>query len=174
MLPALASCLLATALAATPQDTAPDAYRGQIVVLNYWASWCAPCKREMPLLEAIQREYGPRGIQLIGVSIDEPEDRKDAQAFARRVGVSYPQRFDGTTAEMVERKLGDAVPATVIFDRDGAPVFRLVGEIHAADLRQRLDWLLGGRSEARPDELALPAGISAEHFREHHEAGESE
>jgi len=85
---ALSIVALLTGSSAIPQEAVPEAHRGQVVVLNYWASWCAPCRKEMPLLASIQREYGPRGVQLIGVSIDEPHDRKDAQAFARRVGVN--------------------------------------------------------------------------------------
>jgi thiol-disulfide isomerase/thioredoxin len=168
------SLAVLAAVPAPARQGLPEAPAGRIVLLNYWASWCAPCRKELPLLAAVHRDYGPRGVELVGISIDEPEDRQAAQALARRSGVGYRLRFDGTTAEMVRHRLGDAVPATLILDADGTPAFRLVGELRDEDLRERLEWLLGPRAGPRPGELVLPPGITAEHFREHHEAGESD
>ena len=71
-------------------------------------------------------------------------------------------------------RLGTAVPATAILDGDGALAFRIVGEANDATLRGRLDWLLGDRSSPPPPDLVLPEGITAEHFREHHETGEGD
>jgi hypothetical protein len=75
---------------------------------------------------------------------------------------------------MIGYRLGDAVPVTVLLDRDGTQKFRMVGEIKEAQLRERLDWLLGPRSAAPPEELTLPDGMSVDHFKEDHEEGESE
>jgi len=167
---------LAILLSAGPADvSAPpelSAYAGRIVVLNAWASWCAPCRKEMPLLADLDSEYGPRGVQVVGASIDEPEDEMEARRFAQRAGVRYPLLLGWTTARMTTLLLGDAVPATAIFDRDGRLVFRLIGELRDADLRARLEWLLGDRASECPADVVVPNGITVDHFREHHESGE--
>ena len=71
-------------------DLGLERYRGKILVLNFWATWCAPCRTEIPLLVAVQRDYGPRGVQVVGPSIDEPQDRESAERFARDMRVNYP------------------------------------------------------------------------------------
>jgi thiol-disulfide isomerase/thioredoxin len=174
-----ARVLLAWAvLAALPRaggaaDLSLDPYRGKVLVLNFWASWCAPCRKEMPLLVRMQTEYGPRGVQVLGPSIDEAEDRESAAEFARKVRVNYPVRYGHTTEDMKPLGLATAIPATAIFDRDGRRMFRIIGEVHEEALRPRLEWLLGDRTAAAPPELILPPGVTPEHFALH-EAGVEE
>lgn len=148
--------------------------KGRVVVVNFWAVWCEPCKREMPMLAGLSTEYASRGVTFIGASIDDEEELGKAKAFARKTKVPYPLIFGGTTAQMISYQLGDAVPVTVILDREGTPRFRMVGELNEADLRQRLDWLLDPRGQEPPSELVLPGGMSVEHFKDDHEKGESE
>jgi thiol-disulfide isomerase/thioredoxin len=167
----LASLAAPAAAAGVPGDLQP--YRGKVVVLNFWASWCAPCRAEIPVLVRLQRDYGPRGVQVIGASIDEPESRDAAEAFARRMGVDYPVWHGRSTADMAALRLATSIPATAVFDRDGRLAFRLIGEAREVDLSARLEWLLGPRAGQPPPELLLPAGITPEHFAEH-EAGEEE
>jgi thiol-disulfide isomerase/thioredoxin len=151
-----------------------ERYRGKVVVLNFWATWCAPCRDEIPLLVRIQREYGAKGgVQVIGASIDEPGDRESAEAFVRRMRINYPVWYGRTTEDMKPLRLATAIPATAVFDRDGRPVFRIIGEVKEADLTSRLDWLLAGRTGEAPAELMLPPGVTPEHFAEH-EAGKEE
>lgn len=149
-------------------------FKGRVVVVNFWAVWCEPCKREMPMLARVSREYEARGVTFIGASIDDPEEIDKAKTFARKTQVEYPLVFGATTAQMIAYRLGDAVPVTVLIDRDGTEKFRMVGEIKEAQLRERLDWLLGARSAEAPLELTLPDGMSVDHFKDDHEAGESE
>jgi thiol-disulfide isomerase/thioredoxin len=169
LLPAL---FLAAALpsAGRPADLHLDRYRGKVVVLNFWATWCAPCRREIPLLVRVQTEYGPRGVQVVGPSIDEPEDRETAERFARGMRVNYPVLYGHTTEDMKPLGLATAIPATAIFDRDGKRTFRIIGEVDEHAIRSRLNWLLGSRAAAAPPELVLPHGVTPEHFA-HHEAG---
>jgi thiol-disulfide isomerase/thioredoxin len=141
-----------------------------IVVLNFWASWCQPCVHEIPVLQRVFVEYADRGVLVQGASIDEPEDRAKATRLFAKLGARYPTRFTDA-AEMKSLLLGTSIPATVVFDRDGRPAFRVVGEVSAQAMRTRLDWLLGERTTPAPGELSLPRGITAEHFKEH-EAGE--
>ena len=141
-----------------------------IVVLNFWASWCQPCVEEIPVLQRIAVEYASRGVVVQGASIDEPEDHARATRLFAKLGARYPTRFTDVT-EMKKLRLGTSIPATAIFDREGRVSFRLVGEVSAEALRNRLDWLLGDQTATAPDELALPRGMTADHFKEH-EAGE--
>jgi thiol-disulfide isomerase/thioredoxin len=167
-----AIALVAAALprASEPADLGLERYRGKVLVLNFWATWCAPCRNEMPLLVAVQSEYGPRGVQVVGPSIDEPEDRETAERFAREMRVNYPVLHGHTTEDMKPLGLATAIPATAIFDRDGRRVFRIIGEVHEDAIRSRLDWLLSDRTAAAPPELVLPPGVTPEHFAQH-EAG---
>lgn len=64
--------------------------KGRVVVVNFWAVWCEPCKREMPMLARVSREYEARGVTFIGASIDDPEEIDKARSFARKTSVSYP------------------------------------------------------------------------------------
>ena len=174
----IATLLLATLVASAVEQT-PLAARvaeenGRVVVVNFWAVWCEPCKREMPMLARVANEYAPHGVTFVGASIDDEEEIEKAKAFARKARVAYPLTFGATTAEMISFQLGDAVPVTVILNREGAPRFRLVGEIKEADLRARLDWLLDPGDKDAPPELVLPLSMSVEHFKEDHEKGESE
>lgn len=173
-----AGLLAFAATAAFAQEPSLEArvaeFTGRVVVVNFWAVWCEPCKREMPMLARMSREYEARGVTFIGASIDDPEEIEQARAFARKTHVAYPLVFGASTAQMIAYRLGDAVPVTVLLDRDGTQKFRMVGEIKEAQLRERLDWLLGSRSVAPPEELTLPDGMSVDHFKDGHEAGESE
>jgi thiol-disulfide isomerase/thioredoxin len=168
----MAACALLAALPreARPADLSLDPYRGHVLVLNFWATWCEPCRKEIPLLVRMQGEYGPRGVRVVGPSIDEPEDRENAERFARDRHVNYEVRYGYTTEDMKPFGLATAIPATAIFDRDGRRVFRIIGEVQEEALRARLEWLLGDRAAAAPPELVLPAGVTPEHFALH-EAG---
>jgi peroxiredoxin len=91
-------------------------FRGQVVMINFWATWCGPCRQEMPLLNRIQEQYRKAGFILLGVNID---DRPEAaQSMARDLGVSFPVLFD--TEKRVSRLYDvNAMPSTVLIDRDG-------------------------------------------------------
>jgi thiol-disulfide isomerase/thioredoxin len=173
----IATLVAALGLTAVPQDTALaprlSQERGNVVVVNFWAVWCEPCKREIPMLAKVAREYTPRGVTFVGASIDDPEEIEQAKAFAKTKGVDYPLVFGVAPPEMVAFRLGDSVPVTMILDRDGVRRFRLVGEVTAGDLRQRLDWILAPDGRTAPKELLLPDGMSIEHFRDMHEDGAS-
>jgi peroxiredoxin len=91
-------------------------YRGQVVMLNFWASWCVPCKQEMPLLEDIQRKYGKLGFTLIGVNVE--PDSAAANKVLEKIPVSFPIVYD---TESKVSKLYDVagMPSSVIIDRKG-------------------------------------------------------
>jgi peroxiredoxin len=91
-------------------------YKGQVVMLNFWASWCAPCKQEMPLLETIQKKYGKLGFTLIGVNVE--PDSQAANAVLEKIPVSFPIVYD-TESKVSKLYEVSGMPSTVIIDRKG-------------------------------------------------------
>lgn len=90
--------------------------RGKVVLLNFWATWCAPCREEMPQLNKLYEKYRASGFTLLGVNVD--EDSRNAAGIANQLGVKFPVLFD---SDKRVSKLYDlsAMPSTVMIDRDG-------------------------------------------------------
>ena len=128
--------------------------KGRIVILNFWATYCTPCRKEMPDLAAIQNEYGALGVQVIGASTDEPGDRDKVMQFAKETKVNFPIWLGASTEHMIRFGLGAALPGTVIIDRDGRVAKIISGVINYADLKKQIDLMLKGIATARPNEIA--------------------
>jgi thiol-disulfide isomerase/thioredoxin len=141
-------------------------YRGKIIVLSFWASWCEPCKRELTLLVELQRQFEARGVQFLGACMDEARDRQKAEDLLRKHSVSFPSWFEVSEKEMKTLGLGVSIPATVIFDREGKRVFRLIGDVKRKQVAERLEWLLGKQGGRSPNELVLPPGMDKSEYRE--------
>jgi thiol-disulfide isomerase/thioredoxin len=140
----------------------------KIVVLNFWATWCIPCRKEMPVFVKLHREYENHGVLFIAASRDEAETRNEVAKFAKEFAIPFPIWLNATAEQQASFRLATALPATVIIDRQGKAVFRIIGESTERDLRARLNYLLSGSpNQKAPNELVLPPGITAEHFREH-------
>lgn len=90
--------------------------RGEVVLLNFWASWCGPCRQEMPLMDEIYKEYKDLGFTILAVNVD--EDSADADRFLASVPVSFPILYD-QKSKVSELYKVDAMPTTVLIDRDG-------------------------------------------------------
>ena len=117
-------------------------WRGQVVMVNFWATWCAPCREEMPEFVRAQREFGPRGLQFVGIAVDEPE--KVVQ-FAKELGLNYPALIGGYGAIELSKTLGNqlsALPFTIVIDRTGALVRTQLGPFKSDKLRATIDNLL--------------------------------
>ena len=106
--------------------------RGKIVVLNFWATWCGPCRHEFPLLVHAKREMRPRGVIFIGASLDSADSRKAIPAFLERFHAEFPVWTGATADDMDRLGMGAAVPATAFLDESGIIVARVSGEIREA------------------------------------------
>ena len=96
-----------------------DQWRGKVVVVNFWATWCAPCRKEIPMFVKMQEKHGSKGLQFVGISIDQVD--KTAE-FARNFDVNYPNLIGTFDAVEISRLAGNqqrALPYTVILDRQG-------------------------------------------------------
>lgn len=116
--------------------------KGRIVILNFWATYCIPCRKEMPDLAAIQNEYGALGVQVIGASTDEAADRDKVMQFARETKVNFPIWLGAGTEHMIRFGLGAALPGTVIIDREGRVAKIISGVVNFADIKKQIDSMI--------------------------------
>lgn len=116
--------------------------KGRVVILNFWATYCIPCRTEMPDLSAIQNEYAALGVQVIGASTDEPGDKKEILQFVRETKVNFPVWVGAGTADMLRFGLGSALPGTVVIGKDGRIARVISGVVNQADLKKQIDAIL--------------------------------
>lgn len=102
-------------------------YKGKVVVLDFYATWCEPCRDETPHLVRLQNEYGQKGLQVIGLNVGGDEDRGKIPGYAKEFNVSYPLGFPDD--DLVNKYLSDVqdIPQSFVFDRNGQLVKRFVG-----------------------------------------------
>lgn len=91
-------------------------HKGEVVMINFWASWCGPCRQEMPLIEDLQKKYSKLGFTVLGVNVD--ANPKDAAKMLKEIPVSFPIGFD-TKNKVSELYKVDSMPSTVMVDRKG-------------------------------------------------------
>ncbi|MFO7543031.1 MAG: TlpA disulfide reductase family protein [Thiobacillus sp.] len=119
-------------VAGRPQDLSQ--WRGHVLVLNFWASWCAPCREEMPDFAALRARYRAQGVEFVGIAIDNPAS---VALFLRQHPVNYPILIGGGDAHALARELGNpsgALPFTIVLDRDGTVVLSHLGRLPRATL----------------------------------------
>jgi thiol-disulfide isomerase/thioredoxin len=118
------------------------AYRGRVVVVDFWASWCKPCRQSIPWLNALNRRYAGQGLVIIGVNVD--ADRAEAERFLREVPVEFDVIYDRDGA-LAARFGVEAMPSSFVFDRSGQLAHRLLGfrEARRDEHEARLRTLLG-------------------------------
>lgn len=134
-----------------PQFSLPDLtgqlrhqreWQGQVVIVNFWATWCPPCVKEIPHFIALQQQYGQQGVQFIGIAIDNLEKVKH---FAQRLNINYPLLVDEEHAIEVAIRFGNhigALPFTVFVNRQGNMVLQHPGEINRRKTEQLILSLL--------------------------------
>lgn len=118
------------------------ALKGRVVILNFWATYCIPCKEEMPDLAAIQNEYAAFGVQVIGASTDEASDRAKVLQFIKETRVNFPIWVGATSSDMLRFGLGTALPGTVLIGKDGRIAKVISGIVNQADLKKQIDAML--------------------------------
>ena len=111
-------------------------YKGKAVLLNFWATWCEPCKIEMPWFVQLQQQYGPQGLQVLGVAMDDT-DPKDIKEFAQKMGVNYPIVVG---KEAVGDEYGGIpyLPSTFYIDREGKVVDRVFGLVSRSEIEDNI------------------------------------
>ena len=114
-------------LADKPQSV--EQWRGKILIVNFWATWCPPCLKEIPEFIKLQDEYQDKGLQFIGIAI---EDKQPVQDYLKRININYPVLIGGEGATMLAQQLGNVintVPFTVIVNQQGQIVHHQLGEL---------------------------------------------
>jgi peroxiredoxin len=120
------------AISLTGDSVALEQARGRVVLLNVWATWCHPCREEIPILQALHERYAARGLELVGVSVDARGEEKTIREFARDFEMTYPLWLDPD--ERVQSTfLAIGVPATFLIDRAGMLRWRHIGPVRAND-----------------------------------------
>ena len=119
--------------------------RGRVVLLNVWATWCHPCRDEIPVLQSLHERYAARGLDLVGVSVDAAGEEGTIRDFAKDFNMTYPLWLD-PDERIQSTFLAIGVPATFLIDRDGVLRWRHVGPVRAGDstLVRELERALGG------------------------------
>ncbi|HUS24115.1 MAG TPA: TlpA disulfide reductase family protein [Candidatus Binatia bacterium] len=113
-------------------------WRGRLVLLNFWGTWCAPCVGEIPLLVDAQKRHGPQGLQVVGVAVD---DAEPVRRFRERFHMDYPLMIGQNDVFAAMSALGDsiqALPFTVLIGRDGRVLARISGGMQRDDLEALL------------------------------------
>jgi thiol-disulfide isomerase/thioredoxin len=126
-----------------------DSYQlsGQVAVLNFWGSWCAPCRVETPAFSEVAADLADDGVQFLGINVKET-DAQFARAFIDRFNISFPSLYDprGEVALAFRDYPANAIPSTIVLDPEGRVAAVYTGEVSQEDLRRVLDRLLTERS----------------------------
>ena len=161
----LVNACLASAVAWAASESKPDPtlwdlnkkpqklsqYRGKIVILNFWATWCVSCKTELPMLVEEQKRYRHRGVVVVAASVDDATTVAKVKPYVKQKDLNFPVWLGATVDTLGTLELGQAVPATAFFDQEGNLVGRVKGILTQDDLEHRIQWLLGNREGTAPE-----------------------
>ncbi len=135
--------LLAATLSGLDDKPQPlEQWRGKVLVVNFWATWCAPCREEIPVFIDFQKRYASRGVQFIGIAVDE---KQRAGPYSKDIGINYPVLVGGLEALTLSREAGNragVLPFTVIVDRSGQAIASTVGILKPEKLEALLTPLI--------------------------------
>lgn len=139
-------------------EVASADYAGEILVVNFWASWCVPCREEAPELQSFAERWSGRGVNLLGIVFSDTEG--EASVFREEFGLSYPQAMDPGGRSLLDFGVF-GVPETFVIDRDGTVMAKLIGAVNAATLDRVVASVEAGRSvSSRNDRYRTDPGGS--------------
>ena len=124
------------------RDQQFDQWRGKVLVVNFWATWCEPCREEMPEFVKTQARLGDKGLQFVGIAIDQPDK---IRKFSRELGLNYPSLVGGYGALELSKSLGNrlmALPFSLVIDRQGRVVHTQLGLLKPEKLATIISKLL--------------------------------
>lgn len=127
-----------------------SALRGKLVLLNFWATWCKPCVGEMPLLAGLARKYQDRGLVVVAASVDDPSEQEAVERFAGQLPEGMEIWVGATQEDMARLKMGSALPATVLIDREGRVLGARQGAITEGLLDEDIEQALDGKDDEAP------------------------
>jgi thiol-disulfide isomerase/thioredoxin len=115
--------------------------RGKVVLIDFWATWCQPCKKEMPGYQKLLDRYSPQGFVVIGFKFDTMQDTEDPVRFARKIGVHYPLAL---ASDELKAKFGgiEGLPTTMLYDRSGVLREKIIGFEYTSTVEEELKPLL--------------------------------
>ena len=122
--------------------------KGKVIVVNFWATWCVPCKSEMPELTHVYAAYRGRGVEFLGAAYEPRSARPKVQEFMKTFEMQFPVWLEVSENAMKPFGVGPGVPATIILDSAGRIAARIPGPTDEAQLRQLLDRVLSGEPAA--------------------------
>ena len=102
-------------------------YKGKVLVLDFWATYCPPCREQAPHLSALQKRYGAEGLNVVGLNVGGEDDKPKVPGFVQELGVSYPLGYPDEAMSQLFFADNDAIPQTYVFDRRGRLVRRFIG-----------------------------------------------
>ena len=127
------------------KELALSSFKGKVVVLNVWGSWCSPCRAEAPNFQKVSADLKSKGVQFVGINVADPQV-KSAVAFEEQFGVTYPSLYDPSSKLMLRFKKGtlnpQAIPSTLVLDREGRIAARSLAALSEEKLRSMIDPVL--------------------------------
>lgn len=117
-------------------------WQGSILIINFWATWCPPCLKEIPEFIKLQKEFDEKGVQFIGIAV---EDKQAVKDYLKSININYPILIGGEQAIVLSHKLGNivnAVPFTLIIDQQGQIVHRQPGELSRKKIKEIIEPLI--------------------------------
>ena len=147
----------ASTLDATPRVKTLADYKGEVVVLNIWATWCGPCRVEMPSIEALHRSLGPKGLKVVAVSVDDPGSEEAIREFAKEYALTFEILHD-PSGKIRQLYQTTGVPETFVIGRDGVIRRKVIAaaDWNSVDNRRQLAGLLGVPVPPSMDSTLVP------------------
>lgn len=124
--------------------------KGKVIVVNFWATWCPPCRAEMPELVQVYGAYRDRGVEFVGAASEARSAKAKVRVFVQEMQIPFPVWLEASEDHMKALGVGPGLPATVIVDAQGRVAARIAGVTDAGQLRELLERILSERATSEP------------------------